>query len=144
MYCTKTSEMKAFGLVVLSPKRGRAYLYSEAVRPISTVRRPDYVTMKIDAEPALVDDRLPALSLTLSFAQLRKWDETRYNRYPPGCFAGIENKRPQAGCTKELDELATSWPAAQKPFLDNPPAEWYRLISDMRARAKTEGKNFAK
>jgi hypothetical protein len=144
MYCTKTNEMKAFGLVVLSPTRGRAYLYGEAEKPISTVRRPDYFTMKMDAEPVVVDEKLPPLSMAFSFADLRKWDEARYNHYLPGCFAGIENKRPQAGCMKDLDELKDSWPAAQKPFLDNPPAAWYQLISDMRARAKTEGKNFAK
>lgn len=143
IYCTKTREKTAFGMVVLSPTRGRGYLYAEAQgKPISPLRRADYITYRFEAETIPVDEKLAALSLGWSFAELRKWDETRYNRYPPGCFAGIEIKRPVNGCMQQLKEFEQSWPDSHKAILADPPEVYYRLVTDFRTRAKREGRDW--
>jgi hypothetical protein len=145
IYCTKTREKSAFGMVVLSRARGRAYLYAEAEsKPISPLRRADYITFRFEAEQIPVDDKLPALSLDWSYAELRKWDETRYNHYPPGCFAGIEIKRPVNGCMQQLKEFEHTWPESHAAILANPPDVYYQLVNDFRTRAKREGRDWTK
>jgi hypothetical protein len=141
IYCT-TKEMSSFGLVVLSPTRGRVYIYAEASAPISTLRRADYFTFKGESSPARADEKLPPLKLTFSRAQLRVWDETRYYRNIPGCFGGAEFKPPVGiGCLPELASRAQSWGARNKAFLENPPPDWYRIVGELRSRATTDGKH---
>ena len=147
IYCTK-QEMTSFGLVVLSPARGRAYIYAEATAPISGLQRRDYFTFKGEAEPAHADERLPPLELGFSYRELRAWDERRYNHYLPACYGGVEmarraGGRPQGGCLKELEASAPAWIARNRAFLDEPPAGWYRLIRELRARAPADGKHVA-
>lgn len=142
IYCTKTREKTAFGLVVYSPTRGYAYLYAEGQKPITTLTRADYISYKFEAEVNLVDDRLPRVSLDMTYAQLRAWAEARYNRYPAGCFAGTENKRPGNGCMKELAQYERSWPDAHKEILANPPPIYFKLVHDFRERAKVEGRDW--
>jgi hypothetical protein len=144
IYCTKTKEKRAFGMVVLSPTRGRAYIYAEAEKPISEVRRAEYITLKVDGEPVHIDDKLAKLELSYTWAQLRQWDEIRYYKYVPGCFAGFENKRPQNGCMQQLDALEQSWPESNRAFIANPTPAWYALIADFRARAKRDGRDWTK
>jgi hypothetical protein len=139
IYCTP-KEMSSFGLVVLSPTRGRVYIYAEAKAPISKLRRPDYFTFKGESEPPRVDGKLRALDLAFTYAQLRTWDERRYYRNIPGCFGGIEIKRPIDGCMQELASHKERWAARNKQFLTDPPDEWYRIVHDLRGRAQTEGK----
>lgn len=142
IYCTKTREMKAFGLVVLSPTRGRAHLYAEAEKPISTLRRSDYFTYRFEAELNIVDDKLPAVSLDFKYAQLREWDETRYKRYAAGCFAGVEIRRPVNGCMKQLKDFEQSFPESHEAILADPPESYYKLVKDLRERAKREGRDW--
>jgi hypothetical protein len=137
IYCTP-KEMKAFSIVVLSRTRGRAVIYAEAERPISELRRADYFTFKAETSPP-PDESLPPLSLDFTYAQLRAWDEKRYYKWVPGCFGGVEIRKPQGGCLKALEALAPAWKQRNQPFLDEPPAEWYRVVRDMRARAKRDG-----
>jgi hypothetical protein len=144
IYCTKTKEKRAFGMVVLSPTRGRAYIYAEAEKPISGIKRAEYITYKIDAEPAVVDEKLAKLELSYTWAQLRQWDEIRYYRYAPGCFAGFEIRRPQNGCMQQLKHFERSWPESNRELIANPTPAWYQLVSDFRARAKREGRDWTK
>jgi len=139
LYCGP-KEMSSFGLVVLSPTRGRVYLYAEATAPISTLVRADYFTFKGETEIAQADDELPALELGFTYAQLRVWDEQRYRHYLPGCFGGEDHHRPQGGCLAALADHAKAWAARNTPFLDAPPPAWYRIVRDLRTRARTEGR----
>ncbi len=139
IYCT-AREQTAFGLVVLSPTRGRAKIYAEAKAPISALRRRDYFTFKGEAAPALADDRLPPLDLGFTYRELRAWDELRYKRYVPACYDGVELGRPQGGCLGELEPRARAWAERNRPFLDEPPADWYRLIGLLRARVPADSR----
>lgn len=139
IYCTPR-EKTAFGLVVLSPARGRAYIYAEAKAPISGLRRADYFTFKGEAAPALADERLPPLELGFSYRELRAWDERRYHRYVPACYGGVEIGRPQGGCLGELEPRAAAWAERNRAFLDEPPEGWYRLIEQLRARVGSDAR----
>ena len=139
VYCT-ANEMSSFGLVVLSPARGRTYIYAEAKAPISTLARGDYFTFKAESSPPLVDDKLAALDLAFSYAELRAWDERRYYRNIPGCFYGVEINRPLRGCLQGLDARQTTWLERNQHFLDDPPEPWYRIVKQLRARAASDSK----
>lgn len=141
VYCT-TNEMKAFSIVVLSPTRGRAVIYAEADAPISTLKRGDYFTFKGEANVP-PDSSLRPLSLGFGYDELTTWDEKRYNKYLPGCFGGVEIKRPQSGCLKPFEAKAATWKDRNQPFFDDPPEDWYRIVREMRERAKRDGKHIA-
>jgi hypothetical protein len=141
IHCT-TKEMKAFSIVVLSPTRGRAAIYAEAERPISQLDRRDYFTFKAEAQPP-PDASLPRLSLDGSYDQLTAWDEKRYYKWIPGCFGGVEIRRPLAGCLQQLESHKRAWQERNQGFFDDPPAEWYRIVREMRARAVRDGKHAA-
>lgn len=141
IYCT-LKEKRAFGLVVLSPTRGRAHIYAEGERPISETRRPDWMTFKGEANIAVVDDRVPALRLDFTYTQLREWDEKRYYRHSAGCFGGVEIKRPQGGCLHGLDDHAAAWAARNKAFFDAPNDDWYRMVKEMRARVVKDARPY--
>jgi hypothetical protein len=139
LYCAPR-EIAAFGLVVLSPNRGRAYLYAEAKAPVSTVRRADYFTFKGETSPAIVDAQVPALELGFTLDQLRAWDEQRYRAYQPGCFGGVEGGAPQGGCLQALRDQAPAWAARNQPLLADPPEAWYQVVRLLRGRATVEGR----
>ncbi|HEY5945925.1 MAG TPA: hypothetical protein VIV40_10565 [Kofleriaceae bacterium] len=138
IYCT-TKEMKAFSIVVLSRERGRAVIYAEAEKPISQLRRGDYFTFKAETSPP-PDASLPPLSLAWKYEELTAWDEKRYYKWVPGCYGGVEIRKPQGGCLQALASHADEWKARNQPFLDDPPADWYRIVREMRARAQRDGK----
>ena len=139
VYCTK-KETNAVGLAVLSPKRGRAYLYAEAKKPVSKLKRGDYFTFTGETDPPVVDAKLPALELGFTDAQVRGWEEKRARHFVPGCSGGTELGKPHGNCSASLGEKADAWNQHNKHFLDDPPAEWYRVIQQLTERAKTEGK----
>lgn len=139
VYCTK-KETNAFGLAVLSPKRGRAYIYAEAKKPISKLKRGDYFTFTGETNPAVVDAKLPALEIAFTDAQVRAWEEKRARHFIGGCAGGTELGKPHGGCHSSLAAQADTWSQRNKHFLDDPPAEWYRLVQQLTERAKTEGK----
>lgn len=141
IYCTR-KEMKAFGLVVLSPTRGRVYIYAEGDQTISTSTRKDWITFKGEAHLPVVDEKVPALRLDFTYAELRAWDEKRYYRHGPACYGGVEIKRPQGGCIHGLEAQKDAWAARNKAFLDEPNADWYRIVKEMRVRVTTDARPY--
>lgn len=139
VYCT-LKEMPAFGMAVLSPTRGRVYFYAEAKKPISALRRGDYFTFLAEAEPAVVDANVPALELSFTYDQLRAWDAKRYKRFAPACSVGTELKKAQGSCVGDLKSQTDTWVGRNKPFVDAPPADWYKVVKEMRGRAQKDGK----
>jgi hypothetical protein len=125
VYCT-AKETPAFGLVVLSPSRGRVNVYAEAETAISTLARADYNTFRVEAQVAVEEP----LALSFTYAELRAWDERRYNVYAPACW--VETG---ATCPAELASLRAAWAPAGEGFVAAPPPEWYRLVKDLHTRA---------
>ncbi len=138
-YCT-IKEAKAFKVEVFSPTRGRVRLYAEAKAPISTITRRHYFTFTGGSEPPpRARTRLPPVTLTMSFPELLAYDQRRYQAFPPSCFGGVEVHKRQGGCLGELAGRRTEWAKTNQPFLKEPPAAWYRIISDLRAQARQHG-----
>lgn len=135
-YCT-LKEKPAAGVVIMHPTRGRVFIYAEGDKPISATRRPDWFTFK--AESNVPTDH--ALRVDAPFAELRVWDEKRYYQNAPGCFGGVELKKPQDGCYK-LDAATQDWNAKNRAFLKDPPDAWYRIVAEMRERAKREARPY--
>ena len=125
VYCT-AKETPAFSLVVLSPTRGRATVYAEADAAISTLARDGYDTFRVEAQQPVEDP----LSLSFTYAELRAWDERRYNTYAPACTVEA-----RATCSPELEPLLEAWAPAGEAFLAAPPPAWFRLVKDLHARA---------
>lgn len=141
VYCT-IRETRAFRIDVYSPTRGRVRIYAEAKVPVSTVTRRDYFTFNAETEPPPGPEaglRPPAL--TVSFPELRDYDERRYQRFLPTCYGGVEIHRPQGGCLRELAPRAGEWAARNRAFLAEPPEDWYRIVRELRALASLHGKN---
>lgn len=135
-YCT-LKEKPAAGVVIMHPTRGRVFIYAEGDKPISTTRRDAWFTFK--AESNQPTD--PPLKIDASYAELRVWDEKRYYLNAPGCFGGVELKKPQDGCYK-LDAATQDWGAKNAAFLREPPEAWYRIVREMRDRTKTEARPY--
>lgn len=125
VYCT-AKETPAFSLVVLSPSRGRVVAYAEADVAISTLVREGYNTFRVEAQEAALDP----LALSFTYAELRAWDERRYNTYAPACW--VETS---ATCPPELESLLAAWAPAGDAFIAAPPPTWYRLVKDLHTRA---------
>jgi hypothetical protein len=136
-YCT-SKEMSSAGVIVLSPTRGRVYLYAEGKTPISTSRRDAWATFKAEGNLPTND---PPLRLDFTWGELRAWDEARYYMNAPGCFGGVENHKPQAGCYR-LDAAVEDWGARNKDFLAEPSEDWYRLVRELRTVAKRDARPF--
>jgi len=140
VYCT-VKEARAFRVDVFSPRRGRTRIYAEGKVAISTIQRDQYFTFKAETEPTPGPAaRLPPFSLAMSFAELQAYEDARYESFSPGCFGGVEIGRPQGGCLGELAPRAGEWAAQNEAFLRQPPADWYRLVHELRARAASDGK----
>jgi hypothetical protein len=140
-YCTVT-EVKAFRVDVFSPTRGRVRIYAEARAPISTVTRREYFTFTAESEPpAGPRAALPPLTVTMTFPQLLAYDQRRYERFLPSCHGGVEIHRRQGGCARELGARGRRWAAANRAFLDAPPAAWYRIVRELRALARRHGRD---
>jgi hypothetical protein len=135
VYCT-LKEPRAFRVEVYSPDRGRARIYAEAKVPVSTVSRRDYFTFNAESEPPPARGaRLAPVSLGMSFADLRAYEERRYSLFPPTCHGGYEHGRRQGGCLGSLGPQAGVWAARNQAFLDQPPESYYRLMRELRAQA---------
>jgi len=83
----------------------------------------------------------PPLALTMSFAALQRYERRRYERFLPTCYGGVELRRPQGGCLGELKPRAAQWAARNRPFLERPPDDWYRIVRALRALAGEHGKH---
>jgi hypothetical protein len=139
VYCT-SKDIKAFRVDVFSPRRGRVRIYAEAKTAISTLRRDQYFTFKAEAEPAPGrDSGLPPVTLAMSFGELQAYEKARYERFLPSCYGGVELMKPQGGCLGDLAPRAAEWAEKNDTFLRQPPAEWYTLVQELRARAPHDG-----
>jgi hypothetical protein len=116
-------------------------IYAEGKVPISQLTRRDYFTFTAEAEPAPRPEAgLPPVTLAMSFAELRDYDEKRYERFLPSCYGGVEIRRPQGGCLRDLAPRAGEWAQRNRPFLDHPPDDWYRIVKELRALASLHGR----
>jgi hypothetical protein len=140
VYCAVT-EVKAFGLEVFSPTRGRVHIYAEAKAPISTVSRRDYFTFKAESEPPPSLATLGPVTLTMSFDELLKYDGRRYRAFLPVCYGGVELDQRQGGCLRGLASHTSEWTAANQSFLKEPPESWYRIVRELRALAQQHGQD---
>lgn len=140
VYCT-IKEVKAFRVDVFSPTRGRVRIYAEAKAPISTLTRRDYFTFTAESEPAPGPRTgLPPVTLTMSFSDLLDYDGRRYRAFLPSCYGGVEINRRQGNvCLRDLASHGTEWADANRAFLEEPPADWYRIVTELRALARQHG-----
>jgi hypothetical protein len=138
VYCT-TKEGNAFRVDIHSPTRGRVEIYAEAASPISTLARTRYQMFTADSQQA--DPELPALA-GVTFTALHAYDEKRARaKSSPTCFGGDEGGAVQGDCTTGVEAHAEAWIARNGPFLTKPNPEWYRLVKELRARARRDGTN---
>ena len=121
-YCTM-KEQPALGLTVISPTKGRINIYAESEGPISTRTRADYFSFRIEGERPF-----EGIELSTTYADLRAWDERRYNAHVGVCW--YEN-----GVDCSNGAAPGDWGESAKAFIDEPPAEFYRLAKDLHARA---------
>jgi hypothetical protein len=141
VYCT-SKEPNAFRLEVYSPTRGWASIYAEARGPVSRMRRRNYFSFNAAAQPPPRPEAgLPPLALTMSFAELQRYDRQRAGRFLPLCYGGVELRRPRYGCVGELMPRAVQWTERNKAFLAHPPEDWYHLVRELHALATKHGKN---
>jgi hypothetical protein len=139
VYCSLT-ETQAFRIDVYSPTRGRVRIYAESNGPVSALKRRDYFTFTAESEPPPGPAaRMVPLSLTMSFEQLRDYDEKRYSAYLPACYGGQELSRKRGGCLGTLAARNGEWTTRNSAFLDQANEDWYRMVREMRALAKRYG-----
>lgn len=130
-YCT-VKEQPALGLTVISPSRGHLNIYAEGESAISTSARAAWNTFRVESEPTIPDE--PA-SLDFSYADLRAWDERRYNARAGACWSGEGDR-----CSEGLESRLDAWVPSAKDFLAAPPDAFYRLVKDLHARAARDSR----
>jgi hypothetical protein len=141
VYCG-TSDARAFRVDIYSPQRGRVSIYAEATGPVLPRLRPQYFTFMAESEPPPSPAaHMPALALTMSFAQLRAYDEQRYRAYLPACFGGQEHARARGACVGALAVRGAEWISQNRGFLDRANGDWYRVVREMRVLATRYGKD---
>jgi hypothetical protein len=141
VYCGKT-DARAFRVDIYSPKRGRLRIYAEAKGPILGRTRQQYFTFMAESEPPPGPEaHLAELSLTMSFAQLRAYDEQRYRAYLPACFGGQEHTRTRGACVGALASRGAQWAQQNRAFLERASSDWYRVIRELRTLATRVGKD---
>jgi hypothetical protein len=140
VYCTIT-DTQAFRIDVYSPKRGRVRIYAESNGHLSAHMRQQYFTFTAESEPPPGPAaRLPQLALTMSFQELRAYDEKRYDAFLPACFGGQELAHKRAGCLGALAPREKEWSNRNRAFLERANDDWYRVVREMRALATRYGK----
>lgn len=138
-YCTVT-EVHAFRIDVYSPERGSVRVYAEATAPFSRRRRADYFTFKAESgpppEPAAA---IPPLTLTMSFQELSRYEQLRYDALLPGCFGGEQYRQKVGGCLGALAPRAQQWARENSAFFERANEDWYRVMQQMRVLAMRYG-----
>jgi hypothetical protein len=141
VYCGKT-DARAFRIDVYSPKRGRVRIYAEASGPILSRLRQQYFTFMAESEPPPGPEaHMPQLALSMSFAELRAYDEQRYRAYLPACYGGQEHARARGACVGALAVRGSEWASQNRSFLDRANGDWYRVVREMRLLATRYGKD---
>ncbi|MDB4975896.1 MAG: hypothetical protein JWN48_4237 [Myxococcaceae bacterium] len=139
-YCTIT-ETPAFRIDVYSPTRGRVRIYAESKGTVSTRAREQYFSFTVESEPPPGPEaQLAPVTLSMSFEQLRAYDEQRYKASLPGCFGGQERQQERHGCLGALAPEADAYRLSNRAFLEHANADWYRVVRDVRALAVQYGR----
>ena len=139
-YCTIT-ETQAFRLDVYSPERGRVRIYAEGRAPLSAHSRPDYFTFVVESEPPPARDaRTAAIALTMSYQELQRYEQQRYDALLPGCYGGEKRDQRVGGCLGALAPHADRWAARNRTFFEHASSDWYRVIRELRALALRYGR----
>jgi PAS domain S-box-containing protein len=139
VYCTLT-ETQAFRIDVYSPERGRVRIYAEANGRLSARSRSDYFTFTVEGGPPPDPHvRLPPVALSMSYQELRLYEQQRYDALVPGCFVGEQHARKIGGCLGALASRENEWAARNQAFLERGSDDWYRVIRQMRALAERYG-----
>ena len=140
-YCTVT-EVHAFRIDVYSPERGSVRIYAEATAPFSRRRRADYFTFKAESgpppEPAAA---IPPLTLTMSYQELSRYEQLRYDALLPGCFGGEQYRQKVGGCLGALAPRAQQWVSENRAFFERANEDWYRVLQQMRVLAMRYGRD---
>lgn len=137
-YCS-LYEQPAFRMEVYSPERGRVRIYAETQGVVSERPRRDYFTFMVESSPPAA--QLPVLSLQMLYEDLRRYEQRRYDAFPPGCFAGEQNQRAVAGCLGALSSREGEWTEQNRAFLANANTDWYAVVKMLRALATRYGVN---
>ena len=141
VYCTLT-ETQAFRIEVYSPVRGRVRIYAEANGPVSARDLTDYFTFMAESgAPPGPEARIQPLALTMSYPELRDYEQQRYDAYLPGCFGGKQHDKPLGGCLGALGPKHDQWSARNRAFLEHANDDWYRVIRELRTLAARYGSN---
>ena len=122
-YCTNR-EQSSFGIIIVSPTRGRVTLHAEGRAAVSGLRHADYLYFRGRSEA--VDPRYrPQLTWTLE-------EQSNYHqfggRYLPFCDVEWRNQTTRGGCVKPLVEQNPGYQAQNAPFVSGPPPGWYQLV----------------
>jgi len=105
------------------------------------VRRSHYFSFTAEAQPLPRPEAgVAPLALTMSFAELQRYDQRRSERFLPTCYGGVEIHRPRGGCLGELAPHAKKWGARNTLFLAHPPEDWYHIVRELRALVAKHGK----
>jgi hypothetical protein len=141
VYCG-TTDVRAFRVDILSPKRGRVRIYAEASGPILSRARHQYFTFMAESEPPPGPEaHMRPLTLTMSFAALRAYEKQRYGAYLPACYGGQEHARPRGACLGKLAARGAEWASQNRLFLERASDDWYRVMRGMRGLASRHGKD---
>jgi hypothetical protein len=140
-YCTR-KEAPAFRIDVYSPGRGRVRLYAEATGPISGRDRARYFSFVAATEPPPGPSApVGVVGLTMTFQELQRYEQKRYDAYLPACFAGEQNDKPIEGCLGTLESQTEPWAAESRDFLARASSDWYQVVRMMRELATRHGKD---
>lgn len=138
-YCT-LHETNAFRLDVYSPERGRVRIYAEALGAVSARRRAEYFSFLVESSPPPGPNaRLPPVALTMSYDDLSRYEQARYDAFLPGCFGGEQHHRRVGGCLDALAPREPEWSAQHRAFLERASDDWYRVVHHLRALAARYG-----
>jgi hypothetical protein len=141
VYCTLT-EAHALRIEVYSPVRGRVRIYAEANGPVSARNRTDYFTFMAESgAPPGPEAHIQPLVLTMSYPDLRDYEQQRYDAYLPSCFGGKQNEKPLGACLGTLGPHNDQWSARNRAFLEHANDDWYRVIRQLRTLATRYGSN---
>jgi hypothetical protein len=75
----------------------------------------------------------------MSFAQLRDYEERRYQAFLPACYGGVEHDQRRSGCLGALATRAGTWSERNGAFLEHANDDWYQVVRELRALAMQYG-----
>jgi hypothetical protein len=125
-YC-RQREMNAFGVIIVSPTRGRVSIFVEGKAPISKLERRDYLTFTGRSE--ILDPRR-SLSLEMSVEDLSQYHAFA-GRFAPFCDVALRQGQKRGGCIKPLVPLYPAYEAQNLGFITAPPPTWTSFVRSL-------------